>query len=134
MTRKWDDPDLVKEVIRRNAIRAEHRKLAARDNQYAIAKDMKVPQSVICKLVQGRRTTQLSPEQQRVALQRYAISRDHTALAREHGSHRICVELGICTATRIRILKAFTEQPQSEPKPRRKMVDPISQFLLRRTA
>ncbi|TQE93795.1 MAG: hypothetical protein FKY71_18015 [Spiribacter salinus] len=127
---KYDDPALVAEVLRRDAIRAHHRALAAPDNQPSIARDMGVPQSIISKIVLDKRsTTQLTPEQQAEVLERYARCQHHSRLARHHGAVVVCKELGICLNTRARILRAHQAQEQRRQATR---PAPVHRFLTMR--
>lgn len=127
---RYTDPYLVQEVVRRDRLRQYHRELAALDNQVAIARDMDVPQSIISKLVLGQRlTAQLTPEQRREAMTRYARSQKHTRLAREHGVLTVCRDLGICLGTRARILDEYRQRQRAES---RRSANATHNFLTRR--
>lgn len=128
---KYTDPALVKAVLYADAMCQRHRRLAARDNQPAIARDMGVPQSIISKLVLDKRpTVQLTNEQRAEVFERYARCQYHTGKARQYAARETCRQLGICMNTRSKIVRARQAQRQQRRQATRPA--PVRKFLTMR--
>lgn len=128
---KYTDPVLAKSVLYADALCKRHRRLAARDNQPAIAKDLGVPQSIISKLVLDKRpTTQLTRAQRAEVFERYARCQYHTQMARRYAARPTCRALSICMNTRSKIVRAH--QAQRQQRRQATQPAPVHRFLTMR--